>query len=519
MDPLETQRQALATQLKTLADAAQAAEGRHRATEGQIAEITRTLAEIRQTQTALNLSATRAKEGPHGESEVYMDVDSEHAKVHRRSFLANADGCVQITKVSDPATGEYFGLLDDPEPRDEAQRNLQIAVQRRGLVREMLAAAGRVDVSQVNTPRADREVRRAIRALPDAIRKIFSASAGVGLEWLPTRTSPELEREVRAVNSLASMIAVQDHPGGTFQLPYLSGQLQAFAEAVPATDGAIANAVASSVGTGANTVSVSTLTVHAYVHREAAEDAIIAVLPQIYADMADAMAFATDNCMINGHTAGTQDSLANWNVRGRMAVRTNDATHSLRRFDGFRRNALSGGASSSASLAAASSLAGFMSIIRLLGIEQLLDTRGRPRIVVLVTPEYFFETMIGWSEFASYQQIGQLAAVLTGTLGAGGAMPNQVGTLYGMFPVCLAYPLTKDLNASGVFDNVTTTKKGMLAVDRLAYEWWMRPGATVESAVEIRNNTISVVGRKRDTLRPKRLGTGQYGAAFGYNLP
>lgn len=518
-EELARSREQFAKMVSEIQQSVKAAGDQAGANASQIEQLTKALTEIRQQQSALNLAVARASEGEYGESEQYVHVEPEHVKSFSGSFLKNDAGVVQLVAVKSHDAGEYFGLLDDPNPRDAAQRTLQAAVQRRGLVRRMLAQANGVEERQVSTPRLDREVRRAIRAMPERVAKIFAPSAGVGLEWLPTRTSPELEREVRAISNLASMFPTQEHPGGTLQLPYISGQLQAFAEAVPATDGAIATATASSVGTGQATVSVSTSTVHAYVHREATEDAIIAVLPQIYADIADALAFADDNCLINGHTSGTQDALASWNPRGRMATMGAGATSQLRRFDGFRRLALAGGASSSANISATQTLAGFMTIVRLLGIEQLVDNRGRSRIVILVNPEFFFSTMLGWSEFSSYQQLGALAALITGNLGLTGAgLPNQVGTLYGQFPVCLAYPITKDLNASGVFDNVTTTKTGMLAVDRMVVEQWMRPGATVESAVEIRNNTISVVGRKRNTFRVKRLGTGQYAAAYGYNL-
>ncbi len=517
MDPvLEKQRAELSKTLDTL-------KSQQEISERGIAEVQRHLAEIRQTVATIQLSSNRAAEGEHGESAVYTRVREVDVKSAPSHYLKGDAGVVRLTGHVAGEAGQLWGLLDDPHPADSAQRHLQEAVARRGLIRRIIAADRKIDEATVYTPRSDREVERAIAALPGKIAKIFSASAGIGLEILPTRTSPDLEREVLAKSGLTSMFAVHEHPGGVLQLPYISGVLQAFAGAVPTTD-TPSNDTPSSLGSGVTTISLASTAVHAVVHRDAAEDALQAILPQIYADIADALAFADDNTMINGHTAGTQDALATWNVRGRMATMGAGVTSQLRRWDGFRKLALAGGAASSASLASANALAGFMSIVNLLGVEQLMDADGKSRIVILVNPEYFFKTILnGWTEFTTWNAVGALATILSGRLGPeapmGGMLPNQVGYLYNRFPVCLAYPLTKDLNASGVWDNTTTTKTGMLVVDRERYEQWYKPGATVETDVEIRNNTIAIVGRKRNVMRPKRLGTGQYVAAYGYNLP
>jgi hypothetical protein len=443
------------------------------------------------------------------------------------TYLKTDQGALRLQghQSTRKSAGHVWGLLDDPNPRDDAQRRLQKAVQDRGLVRRMLAAAQGVQVSEVYTPQSDWAVERAMADMPEGIRRIFSASAAIGLEWIPTRTSPELEREVLAQVGFSSIFPVYDHPGGVLQLPYESGFLQAFTHTVPTgdLDPPTGNDARTSIGTGNTTVTPTALAVAAQVDRDAAEDAIIAILPQLYFDMGWAFAFADDNTVINGNVSGAQDLLASWNPRGKFTTIANNTNNQLRRWEGLRKLGLAGGASSSINLNAAQTTAGLMSMVNLLGIEQLMDSSGGSRVVIGLEPGWFFQKGLFLAEFDAWTDVGALASVLTGALGdssfqSGPMLPNQVGFIYARFPVCLIYALTRDQNASGVFDNVTTTRNSALAIDRLRYEQWRRQGFFVESDVEIRNNTITVIGRQRNVFRPKRLSSTQFAAAVGYNM-
>jgi hypothetical protein len=488
-----------------------------------IAAVQTTLADLNQKIAQLNLATNRASEGEHGESSFYTYVNPEHVKANAHCYVKQETGGNAVVRLighkTDRGQGMVFGLLDDPRPLDAAQRQLQVAAERRGLVRRILAAARKlpVDSPDIWTPRSDWEVDRALRGMPAPIAKIFANSSGIGSAFIPTRTSPEFEREVLAQNNMSSMFDVMDHPGGTLKLPYLSGHLQAFAKAVPSADDP-ANDTKSTLGDGEDSITVGHTAVAAQVDRDAEEDAILAILPLLNQDMALAMAFADDNTNVNGHTAGSQDALASWNVRGRLAVMTNNTAHQLRRWDGFRRRAIA--ASKSTTLNSAQTLAGLMTLINLLGIEQLMDSDGQSKIVILMNPEWFFRKGIQLADFSTYDKVGAIAAVLSGRIGSTTqfGLPNQVGYLYNRFPVCLCYTMTADLNASGVWDNTTTDRTGVVVVDRSTYHQWLRRGATVEQDVEIRNNTVTVVGRKRNVFRAKRVASTQAVAAYGFNL-
>lgn len=512
---VKAQREALAKQLNDLKDG-------NAANETAIKSVQTTLHELSQKVTQLNLANNRAEEGEHGESAFYTYVHPDHVKAHPTCYVTGNGKAIRIKSHPTEHGGVAFGLADDPDCRDAAQRAVQVAVEKRSMVRRILAVARglKADAPEIWTPKCDWELDRAIRSLPPAVAKIFANSSGIGSAFMPTMTSAEFEREVLATNNMSSMFPSMPHPGGTVTLPYVSAHLQAFAHSIPTSDSP-SNDTASSLGDGSATVTVGGTAVAAQVHRDAEEDAVIAVVPQIRTDMSLALAFADDNTNINGHTSGSQDALATWNVRGRLAVMTNNVQHQLRRWDGLRRIAIA--ASKNTSLNAAQTLEGFMGVINSLGIEQLMGADGESNIVVLVSPEFFFKKMLKpsiFGEFSTFDKIGGMLALLSGKLGSDRALglPNQVGYLFNRFPVCLCYTLTADLNASGVWDNTTTDRTGMVVVDRTRYEQWYRKGAVIEQDVEIRNNTVTVVARKRNTFRAKRVGSAQAVAAYGYNL-
>jgi hypothetical protein len=126
-------------------------------------------------------------------------------------------------------------------------------------------------------------------------------------------------------------------------------------------------------------------------------------------------------------------------------------------------------------------------------------------IVVLASWEYFFNTMIEFPEFASWDKVGDLASIITGKLGSvggtpGGLLPMQVGFVSGFIPVCIAPAITADLAATGLYTGSGATT-GMLQLDRSRYEYVLRKGLTIEQEVDIRNNTHTVVARGRSLFR------------------
>ena len=496
MADLDTQRQELASTLATLKSQA----------EGNGVSVTRLSAAIDDIGDKLrtlgdDIASTKVPTaGPLDESAAYVLSEADYeAYGQRNPSVAKTDrGAVQMTVTErsavmsgDRVTYSSFGLLDDPNPRSDWQRELQQAAQTRSIVRNLIRGG--------RTPRLDSELADTMRAGPGMVRNIFADSSGIGGEWIPDTTLAELERDVMAQSNFSSLFAQRDvGPGGSLKIPYKTGFLRVYKHAVPTTDNP-ADDVLSNWTTEDRTVDPIAFAVAVQADRDATEDSIIAIVPEITSDISDAFSFASDDIWTNGDTAAThQDAIAAWDPRGRLGGTAGlGASNDHRRgWLGLRAYAADG--SATIDQGAAQTATGLLAAITTMDMEHLVDANGVSRVTIAVSPEYFFKTMLLWSEFQTWDKVGPNASLLTGSVGIPGSLlPNQVGFLWGRFPVVLNYALAPDMNASGVFDNVTETKTGLLIVDRSRFQTWQRKGLTIETDTEIRNNTQVWVARRR----------------------
>jgi hypothetical protein len=409
--------------------------------------------------------------------------------------------------------GYLPGLLDDPKPANEAHADLQRAWERRSLTRRMLAASQRIAVDRVHTPTMDFELERAASRCGGIVHKIFADSSAIGAEFMREQVSPAFEREVMAPVGAMSLIEEYNHPGGTLKIPYESGYLQLFKHAIPTTNDPN-NDPLSGIGTGSVSVDSVPSVVATQLDRDATEDSIGAIIPSLERNIAEAFAFFDELSLMNGCVDADLDDLDTWDPRGRIATKT-EATHPLTRWDGMRNKAKD--ASKTANLASLQTYAGLVSIFNLLGIEQRLRADGSASVAGFINPEWWFLTGLHLDEFKKRDYVSQTSVETGGAPGnVRGAL--RVGTLAGLVPMYLSYGLTPDLNASGVYDDTTTTK-GLFVVANLdVFQHWVRRGLSVERDVEVRNNTLTLVARKRSVVRTSRLKTGQTAAAVGYGL-
>ncbi len=494
--------------------------------EANAAQITQALADIKaikQTNEALNRAAMDSAVGPSHECAFYLDVDDAEKAWAPDCYADTSNGTIRLFghEVTRDNQSYYVpGLVDDVEARGEGQAELQRALADLQITRDTIRQLKhRGDKSrQVHTPYAEQQVRRALAKMPPNIRKIFADLTNFGADMMPYTVDADYERDLKAQHTLANVITQMSHPGGTLDIPFVSGDLQAFIDKIPTGDDPD-QARNSSLGTTDDTIKCVEMACASQVHRNATEQSVVAMLPLLRMEMARAHSFADNNALINGNVSGSEidTGLANWNVRGRMAVTAADAENQLYAAQGMRAHAFAD--SKTVDLGSKQTYAGFMEVANLLGIETLVALEGTSRIVFLVSPEFFFTRMFAWTEFQSFNDVGAVASLLTGTIGGPGpslGLPNQVGYLFGRFPVCLNFCPTADRNASGVYDNLTATKTSMLAVDLARYQRWARNGVRAESDVDIRRNTVTLVSRQGRKIR--RSKSSQPSAALGYNL-
>jgi hypothetical protein len=425
---------------------------------------------------------------------------------NRKSFQVAGDDAVQMVGDFRKAVSgnEVYrtwhpGLLDDPNPRTTEQLRLQRAVERRSIARSLL--------ERKHTPLLDAEVRSAAAACGPVVAKIFADSAGIGAEWVPDTFLPELERDVQAPTGFAALFRQRMVSPGTIKIPSRSsGRLRAYVNGVPTTNNP-ADALISTWTTSNNSIDTKPLYVAAQVERDFDEDSIIAIMPEIREEMARAFGWAIDDAIINGDTNAThQDAIATWDGRGELGGTSGLGTTAdhRRAWLGLRARAADL-TSMTTDQTAAKTFAGLLVALAKLGPKNLMNSRmgqGGNRVVVAPSWEYFFSTMLSWSEFLTWDKAGPYASALTGSLGPNQAplLPGQVGFLSGFLPVCIPAPLTADLASTGLYTGSGTTT-GMLQFDASRFEFVTRMGMRFETATRIENNTVTAVARGRYLFR------------------
>ena len=78
-------------------------------------------------------------------------------------------------------------------------------------------------------------------------------------------------------------------------------------------------------------------------------------------------------------------------------------------------------------------------------------------------------------------------------------LSGQLASVMGM-PIIPSRFVTADLNASGVYDNVTKTQTGFLIFNRNSYIQYLRRGILVESDKNIAAGAIEMVSTLRSTV-------------------
>lgn len=336
--------------------------------------------------------------------------------------------------------------------------------------------------------------RKAVEAW---VAKSISDTATSGAEWIPDVPLSTLFEEFYTPNGIAALFGTTQINGpilipgitDTFR-PYLKGKV---------TTNDPSQYVASDITTSNTTIEVVGFAVRSVIDDAATEDSIIPLLPEIQRRMGRAVADAYEDCMINGDTTAThEDAIASWNIRSRWgSTGLGGAADHRRGFKGLRRLAIDG--SAAVDLNSAQTVAGVMG-----SVVGALGERAASEIALVTSPEVLYKKLLIDTNVLTVDKAGAKATWLTGQLAAIGGHPLFVSRW-----------MSADLNASGLFDNVTTAYSGLLAVDRTAFMHYQTRGATVETDKDITRGAYNVVGTLRRTFRTL---SSQKVVAFGYKM-
>lgn len=349
---------------------------------------------------------------------------------------------------------------------------------------------------------ADRVYRMGLAPDRDSvIKRVFGVSSGNGSDLIPGEVlAPEMLRVAAA--------AIMDSPVGLFvqksitdrnmKSPLGTARPRPFLQGA-ASSTAAADFLLSAMGTSTLSYNVKDMACAVQFDRNAEADAIIAFLPELRAQMAEGMALALFDAIINGDTAAThQDSLAAWAPEGVFPVTAPSGGSNVggsldhrRSFLGLRARAFDIGATAKYDMASSYTFA------KIQGMHAKMSGgvgQNPARVAIFASFENILNRFSTITEVVSLEKFGPAATILTGQVLAIGGKP-----------VVRAWPLGRTGAETGAFHTdglhsataANNTKQSIVMADLDRFILGTRKGLTLESDTNILNNTTTLVASGR----------------------
>lgn len=310
-------------------------------------------------------------------------------------------------------------------------------------------------------------------------KALSTTAAGAGAEWVPQGFSAQL---VEAVNQELALGALHDHismPTKSYQLPVEGSDPTAYLTSenaeITASDASTAKVVLDAV----------TIAARQLFSAEVSEDSVVPILPRLQAQLARALARGIENAMVNGDTSDTH-----------MDSDVTDASDVRKAWIGYRKKALTDtGANADLSTLDAEGLLGIKKAMGRYAVD--------PAECVWVVGNSVFNQLLLLRDSANNPMVstvdkyGPQATIVTG----------ELARLFGI-PVVVSALVREDLNATGVYDGVTTDRTALFLVNRRAWVLGDRRRITLEADKDIGKQQVQLVATWR----------GDFGHCFGSDL-
>ena len=419
-----------------------------------------------------------------------------------KSFVED-DGKVRwsskVRKVKVPGKGtitqECEGLLDAKTPANDWHADLQAIARKRAFARMLMV--------EPHTPKSDLELfhhmQKAPSSLAPSVQRSFYDAAGQGAEWIPDEFIPDLYQTFEIPRTLRALLPSVEVDRNTILIPRLARGGRPYAKGQVSTDSP-ANYQASTVETAQKSVSIKGLATRYVIDDAAAEDSAIALMPTLSRQIAQDLEDGFEDCLINGNTslAGDVDDYANWNIRSRWgSTGLGTASDHRKLFIGLRHQAFD--RSSTDSTGTTFTFASLVTAMSKMGELAVQDR------VMVVSPEFLIKHLLDLDEVQTLDKFGPAATILTG----------QLASVAGM-PVVMSRFIGAEMNASGVYDNVTKNKTGFLIFNRGSYVQYLRRGILVETDKDIASGAIEMVATLRSVVASPDASTAK-NVVWSYN--
>ena len=319
-------------------------------------------------------------------------------------------------------------------------------------VADMAVFGMMVDKAAMNS-RDGFEVARSHKLFADRWQNICRAmdvdTSSEGGTWVPTGIGASLHEKVRALGKVAPLFARIDLPTNPWKWPIEGADVTAYRVGEPTGDSE-SKMAASTPGSVAATFDAEIFGARALFSRSLEADSALAILTYVQRKLVLAFVIAEEMTILDGDTDGThQDS--------DVGASTTDARTA---WDGLRKRALANTSSSQTTTTAAK-----LALIR----KDMGKWGVNPAELAYIIGVSSYHALLGDTNLVTVDKFGPQATILNG----------QVGAVNGVAVLVSEY-VREDLNASGVYDGITTTKTYELCVNRNEWAMGQRMALDVE---------------------------------------
>lgn len=327
-----------------------------------------------------------------------------------------------------------------------------------------------------------------------------TTTSGEGSEWVPTILSSQLHEIIYANLVVAGYFDFSPMPSKVWDNPVEGADATAFLMPEGTVDPDANKPTASLPATRKMTLTAQKLAARCVVSWELEEDAVISMVPYVLFRIARALARARETAIINGQKSTTIDTA---DVPGSFDAR--------KAWDGFRVKQKAVGAATEVDLStmSAEALAQMKGVLKEYGQNQDdgLWVGGYSSFIRLLT--LYDKTSGGSPILLTNEKFGPNTTFKTG----------QLGMMFGS-PFVVSQFCREDLNASGIFDNVTTTKTILLYTNRRTWQGGERRTNTIRRSDDLKMETdqILVMGTWRGDFEAVNYAGTQRFVALGKNI-
>lgn len=381
----------------------------------------------------------------------------------------------------------------------QAPRITEFAPEHRGAVRSFqkavadMALFGLMVDKHAKTSSEGFEVARGHKLFRDRWQSVCRAmdvdTAAEGGNWVPTGIGADLHQKVRAAGKVSALFTRIDLPTNPWKWPIEGADATAYRVAEPTGD-TESKMTASTPGTLAATFDAEIFGARSLFSRSLEADSALAILPFVRSKIVQAFVDAEEKAILDGDTDGThQDS--------DIGAST---TAAVTAWDGLRKKALANTSQATTATSAAN-----LALIR----KAMTKWGVNPNDLAFIVGVSAFHALVADTTLLTVDKMGPQATILNG----------QVGSIYGV-PVIVSEHVRENLNASGVYDGITTTKTYNLCVNRGEWAMGQRMALDVEVDDSIYRETYQrvLVGFMREDFQSITDAAANEDTSIGYNV-